>query len=100
MQEAVTNVARHAHASRISVVLERVGQDLILLISDDGAGFDTKALRVRGATLGLRSMEERVQAMGGSITIDSAPDLGTAICARIPIPYPQGRTLSAALAMS
>ena len=100
VQEAVTNVARHAHASRISVVLERVGQDLILLISDDGAGFDTKALRVRGATLGLRSMEERVQAMGGSITIDSAPDLGTAICARIPIPYPQGRTLSAALAMS
>jgi signal transduction histidine kinase len=45
-------------------------------------------------------MEERVQAMGGSITIDSAPDLGTAICARIPIPSPQGRTLSAALAMS
>jgi signal transduction histidine kinase len=74
-----------------------VGQDLILLISDDGAGFDMKALRTSAATLGLRSMEERVQAMGGSITIDSAPDLGTAICARIPIPYPQGRPVSAAL---
>ncbi len=97
VQEAVTNVARHAHASHISVVLERVGQDLILLISDDGAGFDMKALRTSAATLGLRSMEERVQAVGGSITIDSAPDLGTAICARIPIPYPQGRTYSAAL---
>jgi len=100
VQEAVTNVARHAHASRISVVLERVGQDLILLISDDGAGFDMKVLRTSAATLGLRSMEERVQAMGGSITIDSAPDRGTAICARLPIPYPQIRTLSAALAMS
>lgn len=97
VQEAVTNVARHAHASHISVVLEKVGQDLILLISDDGAGFDMKALRTGSATLGLRSMEERVQAVGGSITIDSAPDVGTAICARIPIPYPQGRTLSAAL---
>jgi len=42
-------------------------------------------------------MEERVQAVGGSITIDSAPDLGTAICARIPIPIPQGRPVSAAL---
>ena len=97
VQEAVTNVARHARASRISVVLERVGQDLILLISDDGAGFDMKALRTSAATLGLRSMEERVQAMGGSITIDSAPHSGTAICARLPIPHAQGRTLSAAL---
>jgi PAS domain S-box-containing protein len=101
VQEAVTNVARHARATRISVVLERAGQDLILLISDDGAGFDMKALRsTSAATLGLRSMEERVQAVGGTITIDSAPDLGTAICARIPIPHPQGRTLTAALAMS
>ena len=98
VQEAVTNVARHARATRISVVLERTGQDLILLISDDGAGFDMKALRsTSAATLGLRSMEERVQAVGGTITIDSAPDLGTAICARIPIPYPQSRTISAAL---
>ena len=97
VQEAVTNVARHARATRISVVLERVEQDLILLISDNGAGFDMKALRTSAATLGLRSMEERVQAVGGSITIDSAPDVGTAICARFPIPCPQGRTLPAAL---
>jgi signal transduction histidine kinase len=89
VQEAVTNVARHARASRISVVLERVGQDLVLLVSDDGAGFDKQALRTSAATLGLRSMEERVQAVGGSITIDSAPDVGTAVCARFPIPYPQ-----------
>src|SRR5215212_7067338 len=61
VQEAVTNVARHARASHISVVLERVDEDLILLISDDGAGFDMKALRTSAATLGLRSMEERVQ---------------------------------------
>ncbi len=85
VQEALTNVARHARASRISVVLERAGQDLVLLISDDGAGFDIEALKTNAATVGLRSMEERVQAVGGSLTIDSAPDLGTAICARFPI---------------
>jgi signal transduction histidine kinase len=95
VQEAVTNVARHARATRISVVLERAGPDLILLVSDDGAGFDMKALRTSVATLGLRSMEERVQAVGGSITIDSAPDVGTAICARFPIHH--GRTLSAGM---
>jgi len=97
VQEAVTNAARHAQASHISVVLERVGQDLVLLISDDGAGFDMTALRTSAATLGLRSMEERVQAVGGSITIESTLDLGTAICARFPIPASQTRTLSAAL---
>jgi len=68
--------------------LERVLSDLILLITDDGAGFDARMLRAGGAgmsTLGLRGMEERVQAVGGTITIDSAPALGTEICARFPI---------------
>ena len=97
VEEAVTNVAKHARATRVSVVLERAGQDLILFISDDGAGFDMKILRTSAATLGLRSMEERVQAVGGSITIDSAPDLGTAICARVPIPCRQPLRVSAAL---
>ena len=67
--------------------LERVVSDLILLITDDGAGFDARMLRSGSgtATLGLRGMEERAQAVGGTITIDSAPALGTEICARFPI---------------
>ena len=87
VQEGVTNVVRHARASRISVRLERVVSDLILLITDDGAGFDARMLRsgTGTATLGLRGMEERAQAVGGTITIDSAPALGTEICARFPI---------------
>ncbi|HEU4433140.1 MAG TPA: PAS domain S-box protein [Pyrinomonadaceae bacterium] len=87
VQEGVTNIVRHARATRISVRLERVVSDLILLITDDGAGFDARMLRsVSGtATLGLRGMEERAQAVGGTITIDSAPALGTEICARFPI---------------
>ena len=88
VQEGVTNIIRHARASRISIRLERVVSDLILLITDDGAGFDARMLRAGGAgvaTLGLRGMEERAQAVGGTITIDSAPALGTEICARLPI---------------
>ena len=97
VQEAVTNVVRHARASCIRVTLERVGSDLILLISDDGVGFNLSVLRNGAATLGLRGMEERVQALGGVITIDSAPSLGTEICARLPIRGAQSRSLSAAL---
>jgi PAS domain S-box-containing protein len=88
VQEGITNVMRHARASRISVRLERTGDDLMLIISDDGAGFDLKAVRAAGnasATLGLRGMEERAQAIGGTLTIDSAPRLGTQICASFPL---------------
>jgi PAS domain S-box-containing protein len=88
VQEGVTNIVRHARANRISIRLERVVSDLILLITDDGAGFDARLLRSGTAgiaTLGLRGMEERAQAVGGTITIDSAPALGTEICARLPI---------------
>ncbi len=88
VQEGVTNIIRHARASRISIRLERVLSDLILLITDDGAGFDARMLRAGSAgtlTLGLRGMEERALAVGGTITIDSAPALGTEICARFPI---------------
>lgn len=88
VQEGITNVIRHARASRISVRLERTGGDLMLIISDDGTGFDPKAVRAAGnasATLGLRGMEERAQAAGGTLTIDSAPRLGTQICASFPL---------------
>jgi PAS domain S-box-containing protein len=97
VQEAVTNVVRHASASYISVVLERMGQTLVVRISDNGNGFDLRVTRSAAATLGLRGMEERVQAFGGSITIDSTPQIGTHICARFPIPLPQGRAYSAAM---
>ena len=85
VQEAVTNVLRHAKANRIVVTLERTGSDLMLLISDDGVGFDLSVLRNGAATLGLRGMEERVHALGGSITINSSPSLGTEICAHFPV---------------
>ena len=88
VQEAVTNIIRHAHANRIFVRLEQTGGDLMLVIGDDGAGFDVKTVRSTvgsTTTLGLRGMEERAQAVGGTLTIDAAPDLGTQICASFPL---------------
>jgi signal transduction histidine kinase len=88
VQEGVTNIIRHARANRISVRLERTGADLMLVIADDGSGFDVKntLVDVQGvATLGLRGMEERAQAVGGTLLIDSAPGLGTQVCATLPV---------------
>ena len=88
VQEAVTNIIRHARANRISVRLERTGADLILVIADDGRGFNvntTLAGEQGQATVGLRGMEERAQAVGGTLLIDSAPGLGTQVCATLPI---------------
>jgi len=62
----------------------------MLLITDNGAGFDVKSVRgaaTGAATLGLRGMEERALAVGGTLTIDSAPGLGTQICASFPCPF-------------
>ena len=81
------DIVRHARATHFSVRLERVVSELILLITDDGAGFDARMVRSSSgsSTLGLRGMEERALAVGGTITIDSAPALGTEICVRFPI---------------
>ncbi|HJT66639.1 MAG TPA: PAS domain S-box protein [Pyrinomonadaceae bacterium] len=88
VQEGVTNIIRHARASRLSVRLERTGADLMLVIADDGCGFNVKTTLADGhglATLGLRGMEERAQAVGGTLLIDSAPGRGTQVCATLPV---------------
>ena len=94
LQEGVTNIIRHAGAKRISVRLERTGDELMLVIGDDGVGFDPEAVRAAetaSATWGLTGMEERAQALGGTLTIDSAPSLGTQICAIFPLALEKGQ---------
>jgi PAS domain S-box-containing protein len=93
-QEALTNVARHAHAKLVTVRLSRNGPSLILLIEDDGVGFDIEALQgqaLANATLGLRGMQERAHAVGGRIKIDSATDKGTQVFVELPIAMPNGK---------
>jgi len=87
VQEAVTNVIRHAAATSIFVSIMRNQDELKLLIKDDGVGFDPQALRSASGstTLGLRGMEERIQALRGSLSIKSQPGKGTRIRAFVPI---------------
>ena len=87
-QEALTNVAKHAHATRVEVELIRREGDVFLSITDDGQGFDPSAARVRdgrGLGLGLFGMEERVQLVGGTLAIISVEPHGMGITAVIPV---------------
>lgn len=84
LQEALTNVARHARARTIGVVLKSEGPTLELSIRDDGVGFDAAAALREGSGLGLHGIQERVALLGGIVGIDSAPGQGTTIRVRIP----------------
>jgi two-component system sensor histidine kinase UhpB len=89
-QEALTNVIRHAGARRVWVDLHRSEDRLILIIRDDGQGFDVSAARERalqGASMGLIGMQERVELVGGQLRLNSAPGQGTEIHAVFPLSY-------------
>jgi signal transduction histidine kinase len=92
VQEALTNVARHAHAETVSVLLERRKASVRLIVEDDGEGFDVS--RVLGARrgytssdgkLGLYGMRERAALLGGTLTIESSPGMGTTIFVQVPL---------------
>ena len=82
-QEALRNVARHASASTVTVSLRPNDGGLLLAVRDDGAGFDTAVQRER-RSLGLASMRERMELVGGTLRVDSVPGEGTAISAWAP----------------
>ena len=89
-QEALTNVVRHAKAKTVSVELRKEAGQLHLRVHDDGIGFDVGAVReqaVRGASLGLLSMEERAALAGGGLEFKSAPKQGTEVHAWFPLKW-------------
>lgn len=79
VQEAVTNVVRHARATTIDVELLVGPRSAEVRIRDDGTGFDPDARAIRSRHLGLASMRERALAAGGTLTIDSTPGAGTTV---------------------
>jgi PAS domain S-box-containing protein len=83
VQEALTNVARHAQARRADVVLERRGDSLLVIIEDDGIGFDVNRSRETGH-LGLLGMEERAEMLGGTLVVESVPGRGTTLVVEVP----------------
>lgn len=83
-QEALTNVERHAHASRVFIALGRDGEALRLSVRDDGKGFDPACMdRPASRGIGLRNMRERIEHLGGSLAVKSGPG-GTEIAATLP----------------
>jgi signal transduction histidine kinase len=87
-QEALTNVLRHAKAQHVSIFLERRPDHVLLIVEDDGQGFDAEAvLKVADACgkLGLLGMRERVTLAGGTIEFESTPGAGATVYVRVPL---------------
>jgi PAS domain S-box-containing protein len=88
LQETLTNVARHAKATRVEVVKQKRRDRVVLMIRDNGRGFD-QADPSLSKSLGLLGMRERAAILGGQVNISSAPGKGTTVTAWIPLPSPQ-----------
>jgi PAS domain S-box-containing protein len=84
VQASLTNVARHARATRADVTLTRSANGLDLHVSDDGCGFDQDAAR-KGDSYGVLGMRERARLIGASLLIDSSPGTGTSVSIHIPL---------------
>ncbi len=88
LQEAVTNVVRHADADRVGVILELTGRQLQLIVEDDGKGFPADATDEAGQAslrLGLLGMRERLALVDGILEVESTPGVGTTLFVRVPV---------------
>ena len=85
LQEALTNVARHAHAGAVRISLTERGRKLMLMIKDNGRGI-TKAQLSSIDSIGLLGMSERARLLGGRLTISGAPGRGTTVSVQVPMP--------------
>ncbi len=87
-QEALTNVFKHSGADRVSFILERRGDHVLVVVEDNGKGFDVEAPPVTSAKcrkLGLLGMRERAAMLGGTLDVESAHGAGTTVFVRIPV---------------
>jgi signal transduction histidine kinase len=92
VQEALTNVARHADVSEVMVRAWADQDVLAVQIEDQGAGFDLEATLAAGETTGLAGMRDRAVLLGGKLTVESAPGTGTRVTAEFPLDgYPLER---------
>jgi PAS domain S-box-containing protein len=84
VQEALTNVARHAQASQVSIVVEWQSERVVAIVEDNGQGFEV-AEAIQGGRLGLVGMRERAEMLGGTLTIESTAGAGTTVFVELPI---------------
>ncbi|RII18596.1 Sensor histidine kinase LiaS [Streptomyces sp. YIM 130001] len=83
-QEALHNALRHADAEHVELALNKRGPGAVLRITDDGIGFEPRAVRRAGRHLGLVSMRDRASGVGGRLTVESEPGKGTTIEMEVP----------------
>ncbi len=84
VQEALTNVARHARATDVSIDLRVAGTHVVLVVEDNGIGLPSDALRREGSW-GLRGLRERVTLFGGTLALENAPGSGARMTVRLPL---------------
>jgi two-component system sensor histidine kinase NreB len=86
VQEALTNVAKHARATHVDIVLEHTDSAFVMSVIDNGVGFDAATATAAGRrqSLGMVTMRERTQAVGGGFEIQAAADGGTRVIVSIP----------------
>jgi two-component system nitrate/nitrite sensor histidine kinase NarX len=90
VQEALTNVRKHAEAGTVRVTLGVEEGRLVVRVIDDGRGFDVEAVQATaGARFGLETMRERAESIGGTLAITSAPGRGTTVALWVPVPEAQ-----------
>jgi two-component system sensor histidine kinase UhpB len=86
-QEALTNAAKHSQATRVDVILERQGDAVLLIVEDDGIGFEASEKKEpSGDGFGLLGMQERASLVGAAVEIESTPGKGTTIFLRMALP--------------
>ncbi len=92
VQEALTNVARHAEAKNVSIVLGRRDSSLVVVIEDDGKGFDVDSIEPSsgGQRLGIFGMHERTALIGGKLMIESERGAGTSVFLEVPLSLTEG----------
>ena len=88
VQEALTNIMKHAKAQNVGVIVEHRANQVLVIVEDDGLGFDVEGLLnmpAKKRRLGLLGMQERVELVEGNLNIESTPGVGTTVLARIPV---------------
>lgn len=90
VQEAMVNVARHARATRVDVMVQRRGDRVLVMVEDDGIGFELDQVQ-RGDHFGFLGLRERAEALGGTLTVESSPGAGTTVVVEVPSagPHPE-----------
>ena len=91
-QEALNNIAKHAHASRVDVLLDTREGSVLMVVEDNGVGFDPDDGSVRDTGIGIAGMRERASLVGAYLDIESSPGDGTSLYLRIPLVAPAAPT--------